>query len=76
MRKFYLLYQDRSSCIPQQLSEKSNRASDSAISQMASGKLNKPVFGLSWSQYVFLIGLKDANERSFYEIESTKNMML
>lgn len=28
-------------------------------------------FTLSWSHYVFLLGVKDLNERSFYEIEAT-----
>ncbi len=57
MRKFYLAYQNR---IP-------------SISQMASGKSIKPVFSLSWSQYVFLIGIKDECARSFYEIEAVNN---
>jgi len=57
MRKFYLVYQDR---IP-------------SISQMASGKFIKPVFSLSWSQYIFLIGVKDEDARSFYEIEAVNN---
>jgi hypothetical protein len=29
-------------------------------------------FTLSWSHYVFLLGVKDPNERSFYEIEATE----
>ncbi|KAF0133358.1 MAG: hypothetical protein FD145_1319 [Candidatus Saganbacteria bacterium] len=64
MRKFYLLYQARSAQILQPVS---------AISQTASGKLNKPAFSLSWSQYVFLIGIKDNDARSFYEIEAANN---
>ncbi|MBC2694871.1 MAG: DUF1016 domain-containing protein [Desulfobacteraceae bacterium] len=28
-------------------------------------------FTLSWSQYVFLIGIKNIEERRFYEIEAT-----
>ena len=31
---------------------------------------NRP-FSLSWSHYVFLMGIKKTDERSFYEIEST-----
>ncbi len=38
------------------------------ISQTPSGKLP---FSLSWSHYVLLMTVKDADERSFYEIEST-----
>jgi len=30
-------------------------------------------FTLSWSQYVFLIGIKDKDARSFYEIEAANN---
>ncbi len=32
-----------------------------------------PKFKLSWSHYLMLIGIKDVNERSFYEIESVEN---
>lgn len=59
MRKFYLLFQNRT-----------------AISQMPSGKSvrqEQSVFCLSWSQYVFLIGIKDSAARSFYEIEAAQN---
>jgi predicted nuclease of restriction endonuclease-like (RecB) superfamily len=47
-----------------------------SIRQTLSGESSKmttqePLFTLSWSHYVFLIGLKEA-ERSFYEIEATQ----
>jgi hypothetical protein len=48
------------------------------ISQSATGKLSPrgtaqpPPFNLSWTHYVFLLGIKDPDERSFYEIESTQ----
>src|ERR1019366_9483738 len=29
-------------------------------------------FTLSWTHYVFLLGVKDPNERSLYEIEATE----
>jgi predicted nuclease of restriction endonuclease-like (RecB) superfamily len=29
-------------------------------------------FTLSWTHYVFLLGIKNTDERSFYEIESTQ----
>ncbi len=32
-----------------------------------------PKFKLSWSHYLMLMGIKDVNERSFYEIESVEN---
>jgi predicted nuclease of restriction endonuclease-like (RecB) superfamily len=86
MRKFYLLYRDRFAKISQMPSAKLNdgqkrqavsgifkAVQDSGISQMPSGKLSKPVFSLSWSQYIFLIGIKDDAARSFYEIEAVNN---
>ncbi len=57
MRNFYMIYRNR-------LPEKC---------QMASGKSAKSLFSLSWSQYVFLIGVKDEDARSFYEIEASDN---
>ena len=57
MRKFYMIYRNR-------LPEKC---------QMASGKSIKQAFSLSWSQYVFLTGVKDEDARSFYEIEAADN---
>ncbi len=71
MRQFYSQNESR---IGQTLSDQFNRK---GISQTVSGKLpasKKPQsrpFTLSWSHYVFLIGIKNPNERSFYEIEST-----
>ncbi len=49
----------------------------SQIFQTASGKLatdeipSRP-FTLSWSHYVFLLGIKNPDERSFYEIETAR----
>jgi predicted nuclease of restriction endonuclease-like (RecB) superfamily len=39
------------------------------IIQTASGQSERP-FNLSWSHYVFLLGIKKADERSFHEIEA------
>jgi predicted nuclease of restriction endonuclease-like (RecB) superfamily len=77
MRKFYLLYQDRQvawmSSTQLQPSQKSQTPSGilpiEKISQMSSGKFTSP-FKLSWSQYVFLISIKNRDERDFYEIEA------
>ena len=44
----------------------------SNISQMPSAQLGAS-FPLSWSQYVFLLGIRDAAERQFYEIEAAQN---
>jgi predicted nuclease of restriction endonuclease-like (RecB) superfamily len=46
-----------------------SRISRVKISQTVSSK-PPSIFPLSWSHYVFLIGIDDENERRFYEIES------
>jgi predicted nuclease of restriction endonuclease-like (RecB) superfamily len=81
MRRFYLVYPDRSSrIIPQTLSGKSPvfaYPSAFQISQTPSGKSSatyesaQSPFTLSWSHYVFLLGLND-QERRFYEIEAAE----
>ncbi|MDD5483751.1 MAG: DUF1016 N-terminal domain-containing protein, partial [Kiritimatiellae bacterium] len=83
MRKFYLVYQSRAKQIWQTPSAKLPDRQKSRIPsaksellpkrQMPSGKSSKPAFSLSWSQYVFLVGIKDADARSFYEIEAANN---
>jgi predicted nuclease of restriction endonuclease-like (RecB) superfamily len=75
MRKFYLLYVGQVKPIWQTPSAKSGRV---LKSQTPSDRLTKAEsalnrFSLSWSQYVFLIGIKDKAERNFYEIESANN---
>lgn len=59
MRKFYLVYKDRLDQIRQTTSAKSL-------------EMSQP-FQVSWSQYVFLIGIKDADVRRFYEMEAAEN---
>ena len=74
MRKFYLLYGGRLE-ISETLSGKSGH---DAKSETLSRKFPVPQkkqlssinLTLSWSQYVFLIGIKNPEERSFYEIEA------
>lgn len=47
------------------------------IQQMPSAELDMPKFPhprISWSHYLFLMRLKDPNERAFYEIETAENM--
>ena len=76
MRQFFLLYADR---IGQ---ARSDVSSPPTIRQTMSDKLSvigndvlfsrpRP-FTLSWSHYVFLLGIKNADERSFYEIEAAE----
>jgi predicted nuclease of restriction endonuclease-like (RecB) superfamily len=77
MRKFFLDHQNSLPLISQTASGESSP--NSLISQTASWKLMKPKmkhgilaspFTLSWSHYVFLMGIKDESERKFYEIEA------
>ncbi len=76
MRRFYLTYRDR---IPksQTPSAISGEVAVTPISQTPSeisgDVTSAPTFQLSWSQYVFLMGIKDPQERSFYEVEATRN---
>ena len=58
MRRFYLEWQTR---LP-------------LIAQKDSGQLHPSFMSnvLSWSHYVLLLGIKDLNERSFYEIEAAR----
>jgi len=67
MRRFYLVYKDRDPQIAQTLSGQLVRPKKT---QMQSGQL-KSHFTLSWSHYLFLLGIKNESERSFYEIEAT-----
>ena len=85
MRNFFLVYRDRQSQICQMSSGKLKACPDEKR-QTPSGKsatgthsapalpaqFNQP-FLLGWSQYVFLLGIDDADERAFYEIESARN---
>ena len=85
MRRFYIEYSRfvSPSKILQTVSVKSGKA-DSPIKQTLSAKsqevpksetpsrISRPIFPLSWSHYVFLMGIDDENERRFYEIESAQ----
>jgi predicted nuclease of restriction endonuclease-like (RecB) superfamily len=74
MRRFYLAYPGRAAQIAQTTS---GQFPALPIPQTLSGGLHgargksQPPFTLSWSHYVFLLGLKD-EERSFYEIEAAQ----
>lgn len=66
-RSFYLAYRERA-VIVQTVAGRSALASVAApfqIGQTASGQPERP-FTLSWSHYVFLMGMKHAEERSFF----------
>jgi predicted nuclease of restriction endonuclease-like (RecB) superfamily len=75
MRLFFIENQHRiGQSVTDQLklpSQKSQSPSDQlAISQTLSRKSEGISFTLSWTHYVELLGIKDPEERGFYEIES------
>jgi len=84
MRSFYLLYPDRTPIFQTPSGKLRTAQIDRTLSgrlpifQTPSGKLKSSSTGpgplrpftLSWSHYVFLLGIKNPGERSFYEIEA------
>jgi predicted nuclease of restriction endonuclease-like (RecB) superfamily len=78
MRRFFLTWKDRVLLVAkdhgpifQSPTEKLEQASGPLrIPQTSSGESRSP-FRLSWTHYVELLSIKDAAERSFYEIEAT-----
>jgi len=85
MRSFFLLYRNRmpifqsatgksgATRILQSATAKSiaTPKSQSLTDQFESPPASRP-FALSWTHYVFLLGIKNPEERSFYEIEATQ----
>lgn len=71
-RSFYLAYRERMPIVQTASGQLAPLVGTAPfqIGQTASGQLDRP-FSLSWSHYVFLLGIKNADERSFYEIESS-----
>ena len=71
-RSFYLAYRERGPIVQTHSGRLVSQvgATPFQIVQTASGQSERP-FSLSWSHYVFLLGIKKADERSFYEIEAT-----
>jgi predicted nuclease of restriction endonuclease-like (RecB) superfamily len=87
MRRFFLQYKDRfpiTQTVSGQFKSKgkgrlpitqtpSGQLSVGELSQAPSGQLTPShPFTLSWSHYVFLLGIKNPDERSFYEIEAAQ----
>ncbi len=80
-RAFFLTYQERGSEIWQSATAKSfpetiahqpaRELTSLEIWQKPSAKSPNP-FTISWSHYVLLLTLKDPDERSFYEIEASR----
>jgi len=73
MKAFYLQYQERRPILQTPSAKlKPVGKSQSPIVQTLSAQLGSTPrpFTLSWSHYVFLLSIKNPDERSFYEIES------
>ena len=77
MRRFFLAYQERmpiaQSETGQSMTVLRNEAeiAQSQTGQLAAVTSKARPFRLSWTHYVFLLGIKNPDERSFYEIESS-----
>jgi predicted nuclease of restriction endonuclease-like (RecB) superfamily len=84
MRSFYLLYQDRAkifqsvigkSRVEQNLQSVIGKSPIPPNLQSLTAKSPRNdgprPFTLSWTHYIFLLGIKNPDERSFYEIEAT-----
>lgn len=80
MRRFYLAYEDRGRQIAHTPSGQLPPSEFKGVfgglevfapkTQTPSGQ-SLPAFTLSWSHYVFLLGIKNPAERDFYEIEAS-----
>ena len=71
MKAFYLQYQERRPI----LQTPSAKLQPHPITQSTTGQSDSRPFTLSWSHYVFLLTIKNLDERSFYEIESTADAL-
>ena len=76
MRKFFLMYKDRISQsstgeLPPPEKSQSLAGKFTSLQKSQSPTGQSSLFSLSWTHYVFLLGIKDSAERSFYEIEAT-----
>ena len=78
MRRFFLFYRERVTIAQSKTGQSKIAFSDKAgIAQFGTGQFktssSKPSpFLLGWTHYVFLMGIRNTAERSFYEIESAE----
>lgn len=81
MRRFFLLYQERDRIAQSNIGQFVTTSTpalpqqDSEIAQYKIGQFvalseKERPFHLSWTHYLFLMGIKNPDERSFYEIEA------
>jgi predicted nuclease of restriction endonuclease-like (RecB) superfamily len=84
MRSFFLFYQDRIPIFQSMIGKLSNtKKLQSPTTKSPSDQKSQPPadqfsvaqprpFTLSWTHYLFLLGIKNPDERSFYEIEAAQ----
>jgi len=80
MRTFYLVYESRTAIFQSAIGKSARTkklqspSKQSMTPQTASGKSPFPPrpFTLSWTHYLFLLGVKNPDERRFYEIEASQ----
>jgi predicted nuclease of restriction endonuclease-like (RecB) superfamily len=80
MRNFFLVWSERRTEICQtasgifvQKGKSQTMSGELAPASISETPSRKSPFTLSWSHYVELLGIKDPDERSFYEIESANS---
>ena len=71
MRFFYRVYREKSSTVLTILEE--GKADASSRTSGCAPATTNGIFSLSWSHYLFLMRIDNADERRFYEIESERN---
>ena len=77
MRQFFVQFRDRADQIGQTASSQFKQTKSQTVSGQFPQSIESPKpldqqpFSLSWSHYVFLLGIKNPDERRFYEIEAT-----
>ncbi|GBR75026.1 protein DUF1016 [Candidatus Termititenax aidoneus] len=72
MRFFYLVY-SKEQISSTLLTKLDNKAKSKIQFRKAVKQTKPPAFGLSWSHYLKLMRIDNADERKFYEIETMKN---
>ena len=77
MRQFFVQFRDRADQIGLTASGQFKETKSPTVSGQLPQSIQSPrpldqrPFSLSWSHYVFLLGIKNPDERSFYEVEGT-----
>ena len=72
MRNFYLIYRKQQTLSVKSIDEEKSQTLSAKLEFEKSETVSRK-FVLSWSHYIFLMRLDDAEERHFYEIESYNN---